>query len=127
MPSRVSSAAAGRPVRSAIQRTPTITATPPRISTSIVSGLTAAVSRTAATTPCRGGSGVDHDRDDDRAAPVGAVRPLADGARDELLQLDRTAHTLLGRPGERLLDERFHLGEGGLVVHEAPGEEVGRL
>src|SRR3954468_10179583 len=120
MPSRVSSAAAVRRVRAALQRTPTITSPPPRISTSIVSGLTAAVSRTAATTPCRGGSGVDHDRDDDRGAPVGAVRPLADGARDELFELDGAADALLRGLGECLLDQRLDLGEGPLVVDEAP-------
>src|SRR5690349_8083645 len=128
MPTRVSSAAAGRPVRSATQCTATITATPPRTSSRIVSAVTPAVSPTRRPGERSGaGSGVDDDRDDDRAAPVGAVRPLAHGARDELLELGRAADPLLGRPGQRLLDQRLDLGEGGLVVHEAAGQEVRRL
>src|SRR3954449_1112021 len=88
MPTRVSSAAAGSPVRSATQRTATITTTAARTSTSSVSGLTHPILPDAVAGGERLGSGVDDDRDDHRAAPVPAVRPLADGPGDQLLELD---------------------------------------
>src|SRR5690349_11400223 len=132
MPITVSSAAAGRPVRSATQRTATMTATAARTSNSIVSGLTPAILPDVGRPPAPRGSagevsGVDDDRDDDRAAPVGAVRPLADRPGDQLLELLRPAHTLLGGLGQRLLDDRLDLGERRLVVDETAGEEVRRL
>src|SRR5690349_21807296 len=134
MPITVSSAAAGSPVRSATQRTATMTATAARTSNSIVSGLTPAILPDVVRPPAPRGSagdrrrhappgrrrtgdasGVDDDRDDDRAAPVGAVRPLADRSRDQLLQLRGAAHALLGRLGQRLLDQRLDFGERLLV------------
>src|SRR3954471_8730199 len=128
MPMIVSSAAARSPVRSATQRTAPIRATAASHSNSIVWGLPRPILPDAGAGRARRRvSGVDDDRDDHRAAPVGAVRPLADGTRDQLLQLDRPADALLGGLRQRLLDQRLDLGERLLVVDEAAGEEVRRL
>lgn len=75
--------------------------------------------------PCCRGSGVDDDGDDEGLAAVGAERPVRHGAGEELFELARVPDAFLSRGGQRLLDDRDDRLEGGVVVDEAAGQEVG--
>ena len=65
----------------------------------------------------RRGSGVDDDGDDQRAAPVGAVRPGRHGLLDQLLGL-LDVDVVLGGLGQHPLDDRDRGVERRLVVLE---------
>src|SRR3954451_4592282 len=73
------------------------------------------------------GSGVDDDGDDEGLAGGGAERPVRHGTGEELFELVCVSDAFLGRGGQGLLDDGDDRLEGGVVVDEAAGQEVGGL
>src|SRR4051812_7736631 len=122
MPTMVSSAAAGSPVRSANHRTATMTATAARTSNSIVSGVTPAIVPDAARAPAQRGSAgerplhavlVDAEAGEDAGAVLGLQQRQQDVAGADVGVPESESHPereLQSLPRVRVeRDQRGHL------------------